>query len=159
MESKGKTKQDVQTQTDIQGFPSQIKMDEMGVHSPMNVKKSTVSDEDTASPVQMVAGKDFSNAFMTVILPKSENEESSSSSQNRRRLPLSFTQNLKHKTKKAQKTKDIKFLITQTIEKLLKQKQEQDKHIIKDPSTVPSQKTSKDNLEYYLETMQYVQKS
>ena len=29
MESKGKTKQDVQTQTDIQGFPSQIKMDEM----------------------------------------------------------------------------------------------------------------------------------
>ena len=51
MESKGKTKQDVQTQTDIQGFPSQIKMDEMGVHSPLNAKKSTISDEDTASMV------------------------------------------------------------------------------------------------------------
>ena len=52
MESKGKTKQDVQTQTDIQGFPSQIKMDEMSVHSPLNAKKSTISDEDTASPVR-----------------------------------------------------------------------------------------------------------
>ena len=36
LKSKGNTKQDVQTQTDIQGFPSQIKMDEMGVHSPLN---------------------------------------------------------------------------------------------------------------------------
>ena len=59
MESKGK--QDVQAQTNIQGFPSHIKMDEIGVHSPLNAKKSTVSDEDTASPVQTVAGKDFSN--------------------------------------------------------------------------------------------------
>ena len=42
MESKGKTKRDVQTQTDIQGFPSLTKMDEMGVHSPLNVKKSIV---------------------------------------------------------------------------------------------------------------------
>ena len=61
METKGNTKQDVQTQTDIQGFPSQIKMDQMGVHSPLNARKSTVSDEDTTSPVQTVAGKDFSN--------------------------------------------------------------------------------------------------
>ena len=105
IESKGNTKQDVQTQTDIQGFPSQIKMDEMGVHSPLNVKKSTVSDEDTASPFQTVAGKDLSNPFMAITLPESENEECSSSSQNRRRLPISFTQNLKLKTKKAQKTK------------------------------------------------------
>ena len=103
-------------------------MDEMGVHSPLNVKKSTVSDEDTASPFQTVAGKDLSNPFMAVTLPKSENEESSSSSQNRRRLPLSFTQNLKLKTKKAQKTKNIEFLITKTVQKLLKQKQKQDKH-------------------------------
>ena len=66
-------------------------MDEMGVHSPLNAKKSTVSDEDIASPVQTVAGKDLSNPFMAVTLPKSENKESSSSSQNRRRLPLSFT--------------------------------------------------------------------
>ena len=48
MESKGKN---VKNQTDTQGSPSQTKMDEMGVHSPLNAKKSTVSDEDTASPV------------------------------------------------------------------------------------------------------------
>ena len=54
MESKGNTRQDVQTQTDIQGFPSQIKMDEIGVQSPLNVKKSSVSDED---------GKDISNSL------------------------------------------------------------------------------------------------
>ena len=63
----------------------------MGVHSLLNVKKSTVSDGYTASPVQMVAGKDLPNLFMAVTLPKSENEGSSSSSKNRRRLPLSFT--------------------------------------------------------------------
>ena len=97
-------------------------MDEMGVHSPLNVKKSTVSDEDTASPVQTVADKDLSNPFMAVTLPKNENEESSSSSQNRRRLPLFFTQKLKQKTKKARKTKDIEFLIIRTVEKLLQQK-------------------------------------
>ena len=129
----------------------------MGVHSPLNAKKSTVSDEDTASPVQMVAGKDFSNAFMTVILPKSENEESSSSSQNRRRLPLSFTQNLKQKTKKTQKTKDIEFLITKTVEKLLKQKQEQDKYMIKDPSPIPSPENSQENSEENLEIIQFSQ--
>ena len=38
-------------QINIQGFPSPIKMDEMGVHSPLNVNRSTVSDKDTASPV------------------------------------------------------------------------------------------------------------
>ncbi|TMW84510.1 hypothetical protein EJD97_025034 [Solanum chilense] len=92
MESKGKTKQDVQTQTDIQGFLSQIKMDEMGVHSLLNVKKSIVSDKDTASPVQTVAGKDFSNPLMAITLPKSEKDEGSSS---RRRLPLSFNQTLR----------------------------------------------------------------
>ena len=49
-------------------------MDEMGVHSLLNVKKSTVSDEDTASPVQTLAGKDLANPFMAITLPKSENE-------------------------------------------------------------------------------------
>ena len=102
MESKGKTKQDVQTQTDIQGFPSQIIMDEMGVHSPLNAKKSTVSDEDTASPVQTVAGKDFSNPLMAVTLPKSEKDEGSFS---RRRLSLSFNQNIRQKIKKSEKIK------------------------------------------------------
>ncbi|KAH0728542.1 hypothetical protein KY284_004407 [Solanum tuberosum] len=62
-------------------------MDEQGVHSPTNAKRSTVSDNnDTASPVQTVAGKDISNPFMAVTLPKSEGEGSSS----RRRLPRSF---------------------------------------------------------------------
>ena len=126
-------------------------MDEMNVHFPLNVKKSTVSDEDTASPVQTVADKDLSNPFMAVTLSKSEKEESSSFSQNRRRLPLSFTQNLK------QKTKDIEFLNTKTVEKLLKQKQEQDKYMIKDPSPIPSQKSSQKNSEENLETMQFAQ--
>ncbi|KAG5616794.1 hypothetical protein H5410_016618 [Solanum commersonii] len=77
------------TQTLEPSFPSQEKMDEQGVHSPTNAKRSTISDnEDTASPVQMVAGKDTSNPFMAVTLPKSEDEGSSS----RRRLPSSFTQ-------------------------------------------------------------------
>ncbi|KAG5623915.1 hypothetical protein H5410_009133 [Solanum commersonii] len=59
-------------------------MDEQGVHSPMNAKRSTVSDKrDTASPVQTVTGKDTSNPFMTVILPKNKDEGCSSS---RRRL-------------------------------------------------------------------------
>ena len=47
MESKGQTKKDGQTQTDIQSFSSLIKLDEMSQHSPLNVNKSTVSDEDT----------------------------------------------------------------------------------------------------------------
>uniref|UniRef100_M1DJ71 Uncharacterized protein n=1 Tax=Solanum tuberosum TaxID=4113 RepID=M1DJ71_SOLTU len=63
-------------------------MDEQGVHSSTNAKRSTVSDKkDTASPVQTVAGKDTSNPFMAVTLPKSEGESSS-----RRQLPKSFTQ-------------------------------------------------------------------
>ncbi|KAH0692734.1 hypothetical protein KY290_020865 [Solanum tuberosum] len=64
-------------------------MDEQGVHFPTNAKRSTVSnDKDIASPVQTVAGKDTSNPFTAVTLPKSEDEGSSS----RRRLPKSFTQ-------------------------------------------------------------------
>ena len=84
----------------IQGFPSPIKMDEMGVHSPLNVKKSTVSDRDTASPAQTVTGKDSSNPLMAVTLPKSKIEEGSSS---RRQLPISFSQKIRQKTKKLQK--------------------------------------------------------
>ncbi|KAF3639061.1 hypothetical protein FXO38_22881 [Capsicum annuum] len=49
-------------------------MDEKGVHSPLNAQKSTVSDKDTTSPVQTVAGKDKSNPLMAVTLPKSEDE-------------------------------------------------------------------------------------
>jgi len=70
--------------------PSQNKMDERGVHSILNAIKSTVSDEDTASPVQTVAGKDLSNPLMAVTLLKSEEE--GSSSQLRRRLPKTLIQ-------------------------------------------------------------------
>uniref|UniRef100_M1DIG8 Uncharacterized protein n=1 Tax=Solanum tuberosum TaxID=4113 RepID=M1DIG8_SOLTU len=78
------------TQTPEPSFPSLENMDEQGVHSLTNAKRPTVSDnKDTANLVQTVAGKDTSNPFMAVTLPKSENEGSSS----RRRLPRSFTQN------------------------------------------------------------------
>ncbi|KAH0699895.1 hypothetical protein KY284_014110 [Solanum tuberosum] len=51
------------------------KLMEQGVHSPTNATRSTVSDKkDTASLVQTVAGKDISNPFMAVTLPKSEGE-------------------------------------------------------------------------------------
>ncbi|KAG5589801.1 hypothetical protein H5410_040315, partial [Solanum commersonii] len=54
-------------------------MDEQGVHSPTNAKRSIASDnKDTASPDQTVAGKDTSNPFMAVTLPKGEGEGSSS---------------------------------------------------------------------------------
>ncbi|WMV38439.1 hypothetical protein MTR67_031824 [Solanum verrucosum] len=86
-------------------------MDEKGVHSPTNAKRSTVSDnKDTASPVQTVAGKDTSNPFMAVTLPKSEGESSS-----RRRLPRSFTQSI----------------IKKTLAKIFQQGQ--DKHVITTP--------------------------
>ncbi|KAG5589833.1 hypothetical protein H5410_040347 [Solanum commersonii] len=75
------------TQTSELSCPSQDKMDEPSVHSPTNAKRSTVSDRDTASPVQMVAGKDISNPFMAVILLKNEDEGCSSS---RRRINTSL---------------------------------------------------------------------
>ncbi|KAG5581954.1 hypothetical protein H5410_052581 [Solanum commersonii] len=57
----------ISTQTSEKSFPSLEKMDEQGVHSPTNAKRSTVSDnKDTASPDQTVAGKDTSNPFMAV---------------------------------------------------------------------------------------------
>ena len=81
-----KMENDLKTK-DKQGFPSSIKMDEMGVHSPLNVNKSTVSNKDTASPAQTVVGKDLSNPLMA-------------GSSSRRRLPISFSQKIRQKTKK-----------------------------------------------------------
>ncbi|WP_353805527.1 hypothetical protein, partial [Acinetobacter baumannii] len=49
---------------------------------------------------------------------------------------LSFNQTIRQKVKKAQKNKELEFLITQTVEKLLKQRQEKDKHI--NPSPIQS---------------------
>ena len=131
-------------------------MDEMGVHTPLNAKKSIVSDEDTASPAQTVVGKDFSNPLMAVTLSKSEKDEGSSS---RRRLPLSFNQTIRQKIKKAQKNKDLESLITQTVEKLLRQKQEKDKHINSSPIQSPRQDSisSPNNSDNISDSMQFAQ--
>ncbi|KAG5573561.1 hypothetical protein H5410_063327 [Solanum commersonii] len=104
-------------------------MDEQGVHSQTNAKRSTVSDDkDTTSPVQTVAGKDTSNPFMAVTLPKSEDEGSSS----RRRLPRSFTQveTITKKTMlyKKKKNDKIENIIKRTSERFFQQGQE--KHVI-----------------------------
>lgn len=102
------------------------------------------------------AGKDFSNLLMTVTLPKSEKDEGSSS---RRRLPLSFTQTLRQKIKKSQKNKDLESLITQTVEKLLKQQQEKDKHINPSPILNPRQESvsSPNNLDEFSDSIQFAQ--
>ncbi|KAH0669812.1 hypothetical protein KY285_023958 [Solanum tuberosum] len=128
---------DISTQTSEKSFPSLEKMDEQGVHSPTNAKRSIVSDNnDTASPVQTVAGKDTSNPFMAVTLPKSEGEGSSS----RRRLPRSFIQvetttkkTMLHKKKKNDK---IESIIKRTLEQFFQQGQ--DKHIITPPNPDPN---------------------
>uniref|UniRef100_M1D9W9 Uncharacterized protein n=1 Tax=Solanum tuberosum TaxID=4113 RepID=M1D9W9_SOLTU len=125
------------TQTLEPSFPSQDKMDEQGVHSPTNAKRSTVSDDkDTASPVQTVVDKDTSNPFMAVTLPKSEDEGSSS----RRRLPRSFTQvetitkkTMLHKKKKNDK---IESILKKTLEKFFQQGH--DKHVITTRNPDPS---------------------
>ncbi|KAG5589847.1 hypothetical protein H5410_040361 [Solanum commersonii] len=137
------------TLTSEPSCPFQDKMDEPGVHSPTNAKRSTVSDRDTASPVQMVADKDTSNPFMAVILPKNEDECCSSS---RRRLPRSFTQietiikkNMLHKKKKNEK---IESIIKKTLEKFF-QPQGQDKHVI--PNPVPNLDPNGDRLVPYME--------
>ncbi|KAG5600697.1 hypothetical protein H5410_032067 [Solanum commersonii] len=110
-------------------FPSQDKMDKKGVHSSTNAIRCTISDEkDTASPVQTIAGKDTSNSFMAVTLPKSE-EESSSSKQ---RLPRSFipveTLKMKIMLYKKKKNDKIESIIKQSLEKFFQQGQ--DKHVI-----------------------------
>ncbi|KAG5595886.1 hypothetical protein H5410_037118 [Solanum commersonii] len=127
----------ISTQTSEKSFPSLEKMDEQGVHSPTNAKRSTVSDnKDTASPDQTVAGKDTSNPFMAVTLPKSEGEGSSS----RRRLPRSFIQvetttkkTMLHKKKKHDK---IESIIKKTLEQFFQQGQ--DKHVITPPNPDPN---------------------
>ncbi|KAH0721645.1 hypothetical protein KY290_005663 [Solanum tuberosum] len=128
---------DTSTQTSEKSFPSLEKMDEQGVHSPTNAKRSTVSDnKDTASPIQTVAGKDTSNPFMAVTLPKSEGEGSSS----KRRLPRSFIQvettrkkTMLHKKKKNDK---IESIIKKTLEQFFQQGQ--DKHVITPPNPDPN---------------------
>ncbi|KAG5582809.1 hypothetical protein H5410_053436 [Solanum commersonii] len=117
-------------------------MDEQGVHSLTNAKRSTVSDnKDTASPIQTIAGKDTSNPFMTIISPKNDDEGSSL----RRRLPRSFTQietttkkTLLHKKKKNDK---IESIIKKTLETFFQQGQ--DKHVI----PIPNSDTERDKID------------
>lgn len=118
-----------ETQSSKSSFPSQEKMDEKGVHSPMNAIRSTVSDEkDTASPIQTVVGKDTLNPFMAVTLPKSEDENLMI----RRRLPRTFNQTdiLKKKNmlNKKKKNDKIESIIRQTLETFFQK--EQDKHVV-----------------------------
>ncbi|KAM3287302.1 hypothetical protein P3S67_020732 [Capsicum chacoense] len=58
------SKTDAQTQTAAQSSPSPQKMDEKGVHFPLNAQKFTVPDVGTASPVQTVTGKDL---YLTTV--------------------------------------------------------------------------------------------
>ena len=93
---------------------------------------------------------------MAITLPESEKDEGSYS---RRRLPLSFNQTIRQKIKKSKKNKDLEFLITQTVEKLLKQKQEKDKHINSSPIQSPRQDStpSPNNFDNFLDSMQFAQ--
>ncbi|XP_049406142.1 CASP-like protein 4A1 [Solanum stenotomum] len=50
--------------------PSQSKMNKKGVHSTKNVEEATVPTKGTSSPVQTVAGEDFSNSLIADTLPK-----------------------------------------------------------------------------------------
>ncbi|OIS96878.1 hypothetical protein A4A49_52739 [Nicotiana attenuata] len=97
----------------------------------MNVTKSTVSDTNTASPVQTVTGKDTSNPFMAVTLPKSEDE---GSSRLRLRRTLAQGEVLKKKgiISKRKKNEKIEDIIKQTLENFFKEK-EQDKHMVNNP--------------------------
>ncbi|KAM3251109.1 hypothetical protein P3L10_005179 [Capsicum annuum] len=113
------SKTDAQTQTPTQSSPSPQKMDEKGVHFPINAQKSTVPDVGTASPIQTVIGKDASNPFMAVTLPKSEDEGCSSS-----KIKLKSKKTLISK----RKTETIETIIKQTLDKFFRN-QTQDKHI------------------------------
>ncbi|XP_070041065.1 uncharacterized protein [Nicotiana tomentosiformis] len=133
--------------------PSQNKMDEKGVHSPMNAIKSIVSDGDTTSPVQTVAGKDLSNLFMTATLPKSEDE--GLSSQIRRRLPRTLVQGEVLRKKiiisKKKKNEKIEDIVKQTLEKFFQERKKQDKYMIKNFSSEISPRQCSgedDNLNY-----------
>ncbi|KAG5591335.1 hypothetical protein H5410_041849, partial [Solanum commersonii] len=55
----------------LKSSPSHYKMDKTGVHSPINVERAIVPAKGTASPIQMVTGKDSSNPLMVDTLPKS----------------------------------------------------------------------------------------
>ncbi|KAK4347568.1 hypothetical protein RND71_033907 [Anisodus tanguticus] len=100
-------------------------MDETGVHSLLNAKKSIVPDVGTTSPVQTVAGKDVSNPLKAVTLPKSENEEEISS-KTRRKLPQTFTGSTSRTRSRPVRgqNKKIEQIIKETLEKIFKEQTE-----------------------------------
>ncbi|KAJ8565901.1 hypothetical protein K7X08_008477 [Anisodus acutangulus] len=108
-------------------------MDEIGVHSLMNAKKSIVPDVGTTSPVQTIAGKDKSNPLTAVTLAKSEAEEVNSS-KTRRNLPQTFTgttSKARSRPIKKGQTKNIEQIIKETLEKIFKEQMDaksEDKH-------------------------------
>ena len=69
------------------------------------------------------------------------------------------TRQLDRKLKNPKKNKDLEFLITQTVEKLLKQKQEKDKHINPSPIQSPRQDStpSPNNSDNFEDSMQFAQ--
>ncbi|KAM3248395.1 hypothetical protein P3L10_010164 [Capsicum annuum] len=119
------SKIDAQTQTPAQSSPSPQKMDEKGVHFPINAQKSTVPDVGTASPVQTVTGKDKSNPLMAVTLPKSEDEGCSSS---KAKLTKSGHRTLKKTLISKRKNETIETIIKQTLDRFFS-KQTQDKYM------------------------------
>ncbi|WP_353805884.1 hypothetical protein, partial [Acinetobacter baumannii] len=70
-----------------------------------------------------------------------------------------FNQTIRQKIKKSQKNKDLESLITQTVEKLLRQKQEKYKHINPSPIQSPRQDSisSPNNSDNNSDSMQFVQ--
>ncbi|KAM3200998.1 hypothetical protein P3L10_033361 [Capsicum annuum] len=62
------SKTDAKTQTQTQRSPSPQKMDEKGVHFPLNAQKFTVPDVGTASLVQTVTDKDKSKLTCNTII-------------------------------------------------------------------------------------------
>ena len=113
------------TQTQTQSSPSPQKMDEKGVHFPINAQKSTVPDVGTASPVQTVTGKDKSKSLMTVTLPKSEDEGCSSS---KHKLAKSGNKILKKTLISKRKNETIETIIKQPLDRFFSN-QTQDKHM------------------------------
>ncbi|KAM3306114.1 hypothetical protein P3S67_012984 [Capsicum chacoense] len=126
------SKTDAQTQTPDQSSPSPQKMDEKGVHFPLNAQKSTVPDIGAASPVQMVIGKDKSNPLMVVTLPKSKDEGCSSS---KNKLTRSSNKILKKTLVSKRKNETIETIIKQTLDRFFRN-QTQDKHMNGQPSSL-----------------------
>ncbi|KAK4376794.1 hypothetical protein RND71_003090 [Anisodus tanguticus] len=108
-------------------------MDEIGVHSRLNVKKPIVSGIGTTSPVQTVAGKDKSNPLKVVTLPKSESVEEISL-KTRRKLPQTLTGSTSRARSRKTKKKpqqNIEQIIKDTLENIFKEQirpKMEDKH-------------------------------